>query len=75
MIDGKLVWLQEEVRKKDISIALMIGIFPYVHHIGCAFNLHSVINNGLTPGRQDLSRRQTIFFLPIDPRDKKLQIS
>ena len=24
MIDGKLVWLQEEVRKEDISIALMI---------------------------------------------------
>ena len=24
MIDGNLVWLQEEVRKKDISIALMI---------------------------------------------------
>ena len=24
IIDGKLVWLQEEVRKEDISIALMI---------------------------------------------------
>ena len=24
MVDGKLVWLQEEVRKEDISIALMI---------------------------------------------------
>ena len=24
MIDGKLVWLQEEVRKEDVSIALMI---------------------------------------------------
>ena len=24
MIDGKRVWLQEEVRKEDISIALMI---------------------------------------------------
>ena len=36
----------------------------------CAFNLHSIINNGLVPGGQDLSRRQTVFFLPIDPRDK-----
>ena len=46
------------------------GIFHYIYHIGCAFNLHSVINNGLIPGGQDLSRRQTVFFLPIDPRDE-----
>ena len=23
------------------------GIFHYIYHIGCAFNLHSIINNGL----------------------------
>ena len=34
------------------------------------FNLHSVINNGLIPGGQNSSKRQTVFFLPIDPRDK-----
>ena len=100
MIVGKLVWQQEEVRQKDISIVLIIreesftseliqghsgnnlidptlqdnvvigsGIFLYIYHIGCAFNLHSIINNGLIPGGQDLSRRQTVFILPIDPRD------
>ena len=36
----------------------------------CFFNLHSIINNGLIPGGQDLSRRQTVFFLPFDPRDE-----
>ena len=46
------------------------GIFHYIYHIGCACNLHSVINNGLIPRGQDLSRRQTVFFLPNDPRDK-----
>ena len=46
------------------------GIFHYIYHIGCAFNLHSVINNGLIPGGQDLSRKQTVFFLPINPRDE-----
>ena len=46
------------------------GIFPYIYHVGCTFNLHSIINNGLIPGGQDLSRRQTVFFLPIDPRDE-----
>ena len=46
------------------------GIFHYIYHVGCAFNLHSIINNGLIPGGQDLSRRQTVFFLPTDPRDE-----
>ena len=46
------------------------GIFPYIHHVGCTFNLHSIINNGLVPGGQNLSRRQTVFFLPVDPRDE-----
>ena len=102
MIDGKLVWLQEEVRNEDISIALIIreqlilylralqghsgsnlidptlqdnvligtGIFPYIYHVGCTFNLHSIINSGLVLGGQKLSRRQTMFFLPVDPRDE-----
>ena len=35
------------------------------------FFLHSVINNGLIPGGQNSSKRQTVFFLPIDPRDKE----
>ena len=33
-------------------------------------NLHCIINNGLIPGGQNSSKRQTVFFLPIDPRDK-----
>ena len=101
MIDGKLVWLQEEDRNEDISIALTIreqflylralqghsgnnlidptlqdnvvigtGIFPYIYHVGCTFNLHSIISNGLVLGGQNLSRRQTVFFLPVDPRDE-----
>ena len=99
MIVGKLVWVQEEDREEDISIALLIreefftsvlfkdileansliqryrtlvigtGIFPYIYHVGCTFNVHSIINNGLVPGGQILSRRQTVFFLPVDPRD------
>ena len=46
------------------------GIFPYIYHVGCTFNLHSIINNGLVPGGQNLSRRQTVFFLPVDPRNE-----
>ena len=52
------------------NVVIRSGIFHYIYHIGCAFNLHSIINNGLIPGGQDSSRRQTVFFLLIDPRDK-----
>ena len=40
------------------------GIFPYNYHVGSNFNLHSILSNGLIPGGQNLSRRQTVFFLP-----------
>ena len=32
------------------------------------FNLKSIVSNGLIPGGQDLSRRQSVFFLLVDPR-------
>ena len=51
------------------NVVIGTGIFPYIYHVGCTFNLHSIINNGLVLGGQDLSRRQTVFFLPINPRD------
>ena len=57
------------------NVLIGTGIFNYIYHIRCAFNLHSIINNGLIPGGQDSSRRQTVFFLPIDPRNKGHQDS
>ena len=52
------------------NVIIQRGLFHHIYHTGCAFNLHSIINNGLIPGGQDSSRRQTVFFLPIDPRDE-----
>ena len=46
------------------------GIFPYIYHVGSNFNLKSIISNGLIPGGQDLSKRQSVFFLPTDPRNE-----
>ena len=51
------------------NVVIGTGIFHYTYHVGCAFNLHSIINYGLILGGQDLIRRQTVFFLPVDPRD------
>ena len=53
------------------NVMIHRGLFQHTYHIGCAFNLHSIINNGLILGGQDSSRRQTVFFLPVDPRDKR----
>ena len=59
---------------KDIqdNVIIQSGFFQHIiYHIGCAFkNLHSTINNGLIPGGQNSSKRQTVFVLPIDPRDE-----
>ena len=52
------------------NVVIGTGIFPYIYHVGCTFNLHSIVSNGLVPGGQNLSRRQTVFFLPFDPRNE-----
>ena len=52
------------------NVLIGTGIFPYIYHVGCTFNLHSIINSGLIPGGQNLSRKQTVFFLPVDPRNE-----
>ena len=51
------------------NVIIQSGFCQHIYHIGCAFNLHSIINNGLIPGGRNSSKRQ-VFFLPIDPRDK-----
>ena len=35
------------------NVLIGTGIFLYINHVGCTFNLHSIINNGLVPGGQD----------------------
>ena len=44
------------------------GVFPCIYHVGSNFNLYSIISNGLILGGQNLSRRQSVFFLLVDPR-------
>ena len=53
------------------NVVIQSGILQHINHNGCAFNLHSIINNGLIPGGQNSSKRRTEFFLPIDPRDEE----
>ena len=46
------------------------GIFPYIYHVGSNFNISSILSNGLIPGGQELSIKQSVFLLPVDPRDE-----
>ena len=52
------------------NVVIQSGFFHHIYHIGCAFNLHSIINSGLIPGGQNLNNRQTVFFLLVDPMSK-----
>ena len=56
------------------NVVIPSDFFQYIYHVGCAINLHSIINSGLIPGGQNLSNRQTVFFLPVDPMDKTTRI-
>ena len=55
------------------NVVIQSGFFHHIYHIyhiGRALNLHSIINSGLIPGGQILSKRQTVFFLLVDLMDK-----
>ena len=43
--------------------------FEYIYHVGCAINLHSIINSGLIPEGQNLSITQIVFFLLVNPME------
>ena len=53
------------------SVFIPNDFFEYIYHMGCAINLHSIMNSGLISGGQNLSRRQTVFFTSVDPMHKE----
>ena len=56
------------------NVIIQNGFFHHIYHIGCAFNLHSIINNGLIPGGQNSSKRQTVSFCKLIPETKGTKI-
>ena len=53
------------------NVLIPNDFFEYIYHIGCAINLHSITNSGLSPGGQILSKRQTVFFTSVDLLNKQ----
>ena len=56
---------------RTMSLFRTVSSSTCMYHVGCAINLHSIINSGLIPGGQNLSNRETVFFLLVDPMDKE----
>ena len=52
------------------NVLIPDDFFKYIHHVGCAIKLHSIIDSGLIPGGQNLSKRQTVFFTAVNPMNK-----
>ena len=44
------------------NVVIQSGFFQHVCHIGCTFNLHSIINSGLIPGGQIQARDKQYSF-------------
>ena len=53
------------------NVIIPNDFFEYSYHIGCAIYLHSIMNSGLIPEGQNLSKRQTVFFTSVDPQNKE----
>ena len=52
------------------NVVIPDGFFKYIPHVGCAINLHSIINSGFDTGRANFEQ-QTVFSLPVSPMDKE----
>ena len=39
------------------NVVIPDDFFEYIYHIGCAINLHSIVNSGLIPGGQNFEQK------------------
>ena len=53
------------------NVIIPDGFFKYIYHVGCAINLHSIINSGLIAGGQKFEQKTDSIFLHVDPMDKE----
>ena len=73
-VSGIIVYLQALQRhsRRDLidlslqdNVVIPSGFLQQINHIGCALNLHPIINNRLIPGSQNSSKIQYSSFLLI----------
>ena len=56
------------------NVVIQRGLFHHIYHIGCAFNLHSIINNGLIPEVRIQARDKQYSFCPLIQETKIIKI-
>ena len=53
------------------NVLIPDNFFEYIHHVGCAIDLHSITNSGLIPGGHNSSdERQTVFLTAVNPMNQ-----
>ena len=53
------------------NVLIPDDFFEYIYHIGCAILSHTIIKSGLILGGQNLSKKETVFFLLVNHMDKE----
>ena len=66
--------IQGHSGRKEIGPALQDNVLSpsdfaeNIYHVGSSHDMHSIIQSGLIPGRQDIKKgRQTVFFKAVNP--------
>ena len=57
------------------NVLISNNFFENIYHIGCAINLRSIMNSGLIPGGQNVSKRQTAFFASTKNTELRTKLS
>ena len=47
------------------NVVIPNNFFHHIYHVGCAFNLHSIVNSGLIPGGQSSSNCLLILWMKV----------
>ena len=53
------------------NVVIPNDFFEYIHHIGCAINLHSIINFRIDTEKSKFEQATDRFFMPVDRMDKE----
>ena len=68
---GEILYLRALQGRSQDKVLVPNYFFEYIYQTGCAINLHAIMNSGLIPGEQNLSKRQTVLFTSVDSMNKE----
>ena len=57
------------------NVLIPNNFFEYIYHIGCAINLHSIINSGLISGGQNFEQKTDSILSACESYEQRTQRS